>query len=131
MPPKRMSSKNPVHTLGINYGSPIDCSSPPSNCYKGKHFTGAHLQFQRFSQLSWQKQGSRQADMVLQKLRGLHPDPQAAEGVCHSGHGLGICVLRPCLFEVSVYHGLEALYELETGQRKSLLGSSYTMPDLL
>jgi hypothetical protein len=49
-----------------------------SSCYKGKHFTGAGLQFQRFSPLlSWQE--AWQADMVLEKeLRALPLDSQAA-----------------------------------------------------
>ena len=42
------------------------------NLYKEKHLIGAGLQVQRFSQLSWQKYGSFQADMVQEKLRVLH-----------------------------------------------------------
>ena len=56
------------------------------NSYKGKHFTGASLQSQRFSPLlSWWEawRGSLQAGIVLEKeLRVLHLDLQAAEGDC-------------------------------------------------
>ena len=46
-----------------------------TNSYKGKHFTAAGLQFQRFIIV---KVGSMQADMVLEELRVLHLDLQAA-----------------------------------------------------
>ena len=49
------------------------------NFYKGKHFIGVNLQFQRFSPLSswweaWQHAGRHD------KRRVLHLDPKAAEG---------------------------------------------------
>jgi hypothetical protein len=49
------------------------------NAYKGKHFTGADLQFQ--NSLHYHhggKHGNMQADMVLQELRALHIDPKTA-----------------------------------------------------
>jgi hypothetical protein len=46
-----------------------------TNSYKGKHFTAAGLQFQRFIII---KVGSMQADVVLEELRVLHLDLQAA-----------------------------------------------------
>jgi hypothetical protein len=49
------------------------------NSYKGKHLTGADLQFQRFSPLSYgRKHGNIHADMLEKKLRVLHLDPKPA-----------------------------------------------------
>ena len=50
------------------------------NSYKGKHFTGAGLQFRGLVYYHYgRKHGGMQADMVLEEeLRALHLDQQAA-----------------------------------------------------
>jgi len=48
------------------------------NSFKVKHFIGAGLQLQRFSLYHHaRKHGSMQADMMLEELKVLHPDPKA------------------------------------------------------
>ena len=71
-----------------------------------------------------------QADMVMEELRVLPLDPQAAEGVCHSGHVLSIFVGRPCWFEVAVYHDLATLSVLGTMQGRAQVNSSNSLSDL-
>jgi len=51
--------------------------------HKGATFHESGLQVQRFSPLpSWREHGSAQVDMVLEELRVLHLNLQAAEEVC-------------------------------------------------
>jgi hypothetical protein len=59
--------------------------------YKGKHFIGAGLQFQRSGSLSsWQEAWQHADNVVLEKeLRILHPDQQAA-GECNTDRALSI-----------------------------------------
>jgi hypothetical protein len=50
------------------------------NSYKEKHFIGAALQFRGSVHYHHgRKHGRMQVDMVLEEMRVLHLDPQAAE----------------------------------------------------
>lgn len=71
---KILKDKNPQSNFIDCLKETCDCG----NCYKRKHLTGACLHFQRSHPLSGdRKHGSAQADMVIDKLGVLHPDPQA------------------------------------------------------
>ena len=59
--------------------------------YKGKHFIGTGLQFRGlFCDYHGGKHGGTQADMVLEMLRVLHLDQQAAGRENDTGPGLSI-----------------------------------------
>jgi hypothetical protein len=52
------------------------------NAYKGKHFIGAGLQFQKFGPLSsWWKHDSMQEDMVLDKSSTSLSEGSQEEGL--------------------------------------------------
>jgi hypothetical protein len=81
------------------------------NPYKGKHFIGACLQFQRFSLLSsWQEawQCAGRKTWCEKELRVLCIDPKAARRgtLCHLGWSLSTCETSQPTFTVTVTHFL-------------------------
>ena len=65
------------------------------NVYKGKHFIGAGLQFQRFSLLLSCPEAWQHVGMEVEELRALDLDPQKQKNLCYTWHSLNIGDLEP------------------------------------